>query len=289
MVDNHLARRVRRRQKARNLAQGILLLAMMAGLAGLLAWLVFGPEALLWVLATVLVAGLLRPRIPARWLLSMYGAQPLPRRSAPVLHDIVDELAARAQLRATPVLHYAPTPIPNAFAVGRGADSALGVTDGLLRLLNRRQLAGVLAHEISHIRNGDTTIMSLSDLIGRVVHTLAYVGMWSVLLTLPLTLNVGAIPLLLSAALMVLPTLLSLMQLALARSREYDADLEGAFLTGDPEGLAQGLIALEHAHGRSWERALLPRPRRGDPVALRTHPPTAERVRRLRALTTGRD
>lgn len=280
--------RVRRRQKARNLAQGLLLLAAMASLVGLLAWLLFGREAVLWVLATGLILGLFRPRIPTRWLLAMHGARPLPRPLAPGMHRIVDELAHRAGLDRTPDVYYVSTQLPNALAVGRGADAAILVTDGLLRLLDRRQLVGVLAHEVSHIRNGDTTIMSLADLIGRLVHALATVAMWSVLLTLPLTLNLGPAPLVFSVTLIALPTLISLMQLSLARSREYDADLDGSSLTGDPEGLAQGLIALEQAQRQIRRRAHLPFAHLPEPELLRSHPSTADRVRRLRDLTSQR-
>jgi heat shock protein HtpX len=91
-------------------------------------------------------------------------------------------------------------------------------------------------------------------------------------------------PLLFSAVLVLLPTVVTLLQLALSRSREYDADLEGAALTGDPEGLAEALEALERSDGRVWERIMVPHRRVPDPLLLRTHPPTAERVRRLHAL-----
>jgi len=281
---HEIATRARRRQKTRNVVQGVLLLTAMAALAGGLAWLLFGPRALPWVLAAALLVALFRPRIKSSWLLSLYGAQPLSRGSAPGLHHIVEELGDRAGLGSTPGLYYVPTALPNAFAVGRGADAALAVTDGLLRLLDRRQLTGVLAHEVSHIRNGDTTIMSLADLIGRLVRALATLAMWSLLLTLPLTLTAGPLPVLVSTLIIALPTLLSLMQLSLSRSREYDADLDAAFLTGDPEGLAQALLALQSVAGRVWKRRLGPASERRDPVVLRSHPATGDRVQRLREL-----
>ncbi|GAA5101736.1 zinc metalloprotease HtpX [Haloechinothrix salitolerans] len=268
------------------MAQGALLLAAMVGVLGLAGWLLFGKQALLWVLAGGAIIALLRPRVPARWVLSMYGARPLPRHAAPHLHRIVAVLAQRAGLRYSPGLYYVASPTANAFAVGEDDDAALAVTDGLLRRLTTRQLAGVLAHEVSHIRNGDTAIMSLSDSIGRFVQVMSYVGLASIILTLPLTLSAGdPTPLLLSGVFVVLPNLVTLLQLALARSREYEADLEGVSLTGDPEGLAQGLIVLERLEGRIWERTMVPHGRSSDTLLLRTHPPTAERVRRLAELT----
>ena len=91
-------------------------------------------------------------------------------------------------------------------------------------------------------------------------------------------------PLWVAALLIVVPALMTLLQLALSRSREYDADLAAATLTGDPEGLASALEQLECADGRLWERVMVPRGRIPDPLLLRTHPPTEERTRRLRAL-----
>jgi heat shock protein HtpX len=172
----------------------------------------------------------------------------------------------------------------NAFAVGGPEDAAVAVTDGLLRTLPGRELAGVVAHEVSHVRAGDLWIMNLSDAIGRITHALAYGGVLVVLLTLPLTLGAGSSPLWVVALLALLPTVVSLLQLALSRSREYDADLEAAVLTGDPEGLARALERLDASTGRIWERVLVPHRRAPDPLLLRTHPPTGERTRRLREL-----
>jgi heat shock protein HtpX len=99
----------------------------------------------------------------------------------------------------------------------------------------------------------------------------------------------GVRPVVFSAVLIVLPTVMTLLQLALSRAREYDADLDAATLTGDPEGLASALLALDAAEGRVWERTMVGRARVPDLFLLRTHPPTAERVRRLRSLAPRRD
>ncbi len=279
---------MRRRQKVRNALQGLLLFTCIVAAFSFLVWLIFGLAGLLGVVLGAATLLLIRPRVPTRWMLAMYGAQPLPERAAPQLHRYVHELARRARLPRPPALFYVASPIMNAFAVGRSDDSALAVTDGLLRGLTARQVVGVLAHEISHIRAGDTTIMSLSDAIGRLVQGLSYLGMFGVIATLPVTVAGDLRPLLVSVVLIVLPTVVTLLQLALSRSREYDADLEGASLTGDPEGLASALEALQYGDGRIWERILMPHSRVPDPLLLRTHPPTAERTRRLRALTPRR-
>ena len=178
----------------------------------------------------------------------------VPRRSE--LHDIsVGVLAERAGLAQVPAIYLVPRPEPNALAVGYGREPVLGVTDGLLKLMGTRELTGVLAHEISHLRNGDTRIMMLSDVVGRFVQLLSYVGLWSMALTVPMSVAAQEPVLVLaSALLLVVPTLVTLLQLALSRSRELDADLDGATLTGDPEGLARGLLLLERAGGRGWRR-----------------------------------
>jgi heat shock protein HtpX len=132
-------------------------------------------------------------------MLAMYGARPLPVAAAPQLHRIVRVLAERAGPPVAPGLYYVPSPLTNAFAVGRGEDAGIAVTDGLLRRLTSREVAAVLAHEVSHVRAGDTTVMTVSDSIGRLVHGLSYVGMLLVFLTLPLTLGGDVRPLVFSA------------------------------------------------------------------------------------------
>jgi heat shock protein HtpX len=226
----------------------------------------------------------LRPDVPPRMVLSLYGAQPLPPSVAPDLHRYVRALAERAGLPAVPRLYYVASPVANAFAVGRTTDAALAITDGLLRRLNSRQLVGVLAHEVCHIRADDVRIMNLSDVVGRVTHALAYLGLFLLVLSLPLTMSGSTSPVLVAALLAAVPTVVSLLQLALSRAREYDADLAAAALTGDPEGLASALEQLERTEGRLWERVMVPRRRAPDPLLLRTHPATAERARRLREL-----
>jgi len=272
-----------RRQHRRNVAQGFLLLGGMMAVLGVLAWLLLGPRGVVWVLVAGGVVGAVRPKVPPRWVLSMYGARPLPEAAAPELHQFTAILAQRARLPKTPALYYVASPLINAFALGRPDDSALALTDGLLRHLSSRQLAGVLAHEVSHIRSDDLWIMNLSDVVGRLTHALAYAGVFLVLTT-PWLPGSHLRPLTWAAALAALPTVVTLLQLAISRSREYDADLAGSVLTGDPEGLASALEELERRDSRIWERSMVPHRRVPDPLLLRSHPPTEDRARRLRSL-----
>jgi heat shock protein HtpX len=178
----------------------------------------------------------------------------------------------------------------NAFAVGRPPDAALAVTDGLLRVLSLREMAGVLAHEISHIRNNDLVVMSLADVIAQLTRIMATGGMLLLLITLPAWLaEYSRLPWLLILVLMLAPTFGSLLQLALSRAREYDADLDAAGLTGDPAGLAAALAKMERLQGGFVERIMLPGPRIPNPSLLRTHPPIEKRISRLLSLSPSED
>jgi heat shock protein HtpX len=162
---------------------------------------------------------------------------------------------------------------------------SIAITDGMLRTLTLRELTGVLAHELSHIRNNDLWIMNLADSISRLTSAMAFMGTLLVFVSLPLMLF-GAVsfPLILVILLVFAPTIGSLLQLALSRAREYDADLDAAGLTGDPVGLASALEKLERLQVGGWERIMFPGRRMPDPSLLRTHPPTEERIRRLLSL-----
>jgi heat shock protein HtpX len=170
----------------------------------------------------------------------------------------------------------------NAFAVGQRNDAAIAMTDGLIRSMDLRQLSGILAHEMSHIANGDLKVMGLADILNRVTSFMSTLGLLGIpaVFGMGLDLPVGGLLLLIFA-----PTIGGLLQLGLSRSREYDADLDGASLTGDPEGLAMALTYLEERQRGIWEGLFLPGARMPQPSLLRTHPKTEHRVARLRALS----
>jgi heat shock protein HtpX len=258
---------------------GLALLAVtayvFAGVFGVIVAIVFGAFA---------VAGI--QRISPQMVLSMYKAQPVTRAEFPVGVGIVEELARRAGLPAAPKLHIVPSQMLNAFAVGRKVDSAVAITDALARRLSRRELAGVLAHEISHIAHEDLKVMAFADVVSRYTSVMSSIGIFTLFLNL-----VGLaggysepVPWLGVIVLIVAPTIGGLLQLALSRTREFDADLGAAMLTGDPDGLASALQKLEREQGRPWEQMMLPGSRNPHPSILRSHPPTNQRVARLMQL-----
>ncbi len=267
-----------------NLAQTALLLAGMFGLLIALGWALSGLAGLVvgMVLASLFV--FLGPAFSKAQVLRRFRARRLDMRSAPELVATVAELARRAQLSKSPELYYVPSRIPNAFAVGRTNDAAIAVTDGLLRMLRPRELGGVLAHEMGHIRNRDLWVMALADFFTRTTSGLSTLGKVLLLLQLPMLLagQVVISPWLL-LLLLAAPGLSMLLQLAVSRTREFDADLAAVQLTGDPEALASALTRLEQPRLSFWQKIFGP-PRDLTPSYLRTHPSTKSRIARLRSL-----
>ena len=274
----------RLRHKLANLAHSALLLAGMLTILGVCAWTVWGGTGLLWAALASAAALLLAPGVAPDWAMRLYRGSPLTPREAPELHYLLQQLAARAGLTRVPRLYYLPSRLLNAFAVGNRDQAAIAVTDGLLRRLTLRELAGVLAHELSHVRNNDLWIMSLADLTSRLTGILSWIGLLLLALGLPVLLMGGEMPWLLLLVLLAAPSLMALLQLALSRARELDADLDAATLTRDPRGLASALAKLDRLQGRYWEELLLPGRRMPEPSLLRTHPPSGERIARLLAL-----
>jgi heat shock protein HtpX len=218
-------------------------------------------------------------------VLRMYRAQPLLPQQAPELFALFGDLARKAELAHTPALYYVPTRMLNAFAVGANRSAAVAVTDGLLRVMTPRELAGILAHELSHIRFQDTRLMALGDVFSRLTVTMSQIGQFLLVLSLPAVL-IGArgIPFLGLLVLVFAPMASTLLQLALSRTREFHADAGAIELTSDPLGLAAALAKLERTHsGSLWQRIFVPY-RVQEPTILRTHPATQQRIERLMKL-----
>jgi heat shock protein HtpX len=260
-------------------AAGLLLLAVTAwafgGLTGMISALALG---------TISMAAM--RRVTPQMVLAMYKARPVSPETFPSELRIVAELSQRAGLPSMPKLHIIPSRIMNALAVGHRRDSAIAITDALARNLSTRELAGVLAHEMSHIANEDVKVMAFADMVSRFTSVMSTVGLFS------LFLNIGGfvggsghhVPWLGVIVLLAAPTIGGLLQMALSRTREFDADLCAATLTGDPDGLASALAKLDKAQGRRWESIFLPGGRIVDPSILRSHPRTEDRIARLMTL-----
>lgn len=269
----------------RNALHTTLLLITMLALLGLLGWFLAGTVGIVWALILGAVIMWLAQRASPQLVMRMYKAQPLSAQDAPALQQIVTELAKRAKLPAVPQLYYIPSSMMNAFAVGRRENAAIGITDGLLRNLEMRELTGVLAHELSHIRNNDMRVMSMADAISRVTSMFSSFGKFLLIFNLPLILFGSASISWWAILLMIIaPTLTGLLQLALSRTREFDADLDAIQLTRDPAGLINALRKLEH-YSQNWlQQIFFPGARVPAPSILRTHPHTEDRIARLSEL-----
>jgi heat shock protein HtpX len=229
--------------------------------------------------------------------LRMNGAKEVSYDEAPDLHRLVEELSSRAGL-PKPRLYVIETDAPNAFATGRSpAKGAVAVTTGLMQMLNRSELAGVIAHELAHIKHRDTLIASVAATIAGAVTMLAEMAQWALIFGLGgfgEEEEGGGLGDLAGSLLMIIlaPIAALLIQLAISRSREFSADAGGAEILGDPLPLANALEKLEAAAGRAplevnpaASPLYIVNPLRGGLSGLfRTHPHTAERIKRLHAL-----
>jgi heat shock protein HtpX len=286
MPNQNLNSAALRRHNFRNTLHTLLLILAAAVIAGGMAYSLFGVIGLIGAAIFAGIGIASAGRVSPKMVLGLYKARPLEQHEAPQLHEMVAELARKAELPVIPKLHYVATQLPNAFAVGSREDSAIAVTDGILRLMNLRQIQGILAHEISHIANGDLRVMGMADVMNRITSTLSWLGMIGV----PLVFGAGVnMPLLGLGMMIFAPMIGGLVQLGISRAREYDADLDGATLTGDPEGLASALKLLEEKMSGKIGGVILPGARMKQPSLMRTHPHTEERIARLNALKLDQD
>ena len=270
------------RHRMRNAVQAGLLLGGMGGLLAGVGWFLGGMVGVGGFVVLGIGFLLFSPRVSPGLILRMYGARALHPGEAPGLFRIVESLARRSGLERLPRLHYISSRAMNAFSVGRGAEASLALTDGLLRGLSQRELTGVLAHEVSHIRHNDIWIMGLADSMSRLVWMGSLFGQVLLLINLPMFLmSRNAMPWWPIVLLIAAPSVSALLQLGLSRNREFDADLAAAELTGDPGGLAMALERLEQAQIGLFDRLFRRQRQDAQPSMLRTHPASRERVQRL--------
>lgn len=234
-----------------------------------------------------------------RIVLAMYRAKPLNESEAPQVYRAVREIAMRDHL-PMPKLYWLPTATPNAFATGRNPKhAAVAVTAGLLELMSEEELKGVLAHELSHVKNRDTLVMSIAAAVAGAISMLASWARWGLMFGGGREDNrrQGNAALQLVAMLVIAilaPLAAMLIQLAISRTREYGADETGARLTGNPHALASALEKLHRAvqahpllHANpATAHLFIVNPLKADAIArlFSTHPPIEERVRRLRSM-----
>ena len=226
-------------------------------------------------------------------VLKMYKAREVTRFEAPELYDLIEDLIIDAKL-PMPKICVMPIDAPNAFATGRDPNhAAVCVTQGIMNTLTRDELKGVLAHELAHIKNRDTLIMTIAASVAGAIMMLAYMARWAAIFggvrgSSGRDRGGGALGMLAIAILA--PIAAMIVQLAISRTREYSADKSGAGFAHSPTGLASALKKLDHAAKQrrmpaapNTAHLFIVNPLRGNFLAtlFSTHPPTEERVKRL--------
>lgn len=220
-------------------------------------------------------------------VLASYKAKPVLPEQDPRLYSIVSELALSAKI-PVPKIYKINTAMPNAFATGRNPQhAAVAVTEGILRLLDDRELRGVIAHELSHIKNRDILISCISATLAGAIMTLVRIGFWFGGGRSSRNNSNAIIALLL---MILAPVAAALIQMAISRSREYIADSDGAKISGDPLSLASALRKLAYGNSRqennvstSTAHMFIVNPLKGKDIQslFSTHPPIEERIKKL--------
>jgi len=228
-------------------------------------------------------------------VLRMYRAQPVTEAEAPRLHAIVHRLAIRAQV-PMPAVYRIPTDTPNAFATGRNPEhAAVAVTDGIMRILDEGELEGVLAHELSHVKNRDVLISTIAATLAGAITYLAHMGQWAAMFggSRHADDERDGNPLVMLLLAIVAPIAALVVQLAVSRAREFQADASGARVAGRSAGLASALRKLETASralpmetNPATAHLFIVNPLSGASLSrlFSTHPPTEERIARLNAI-----
>jgi len=226
--------------------------------------------------------------------LAMTGSKPMTEDEHPEVYQIIEKLTANAKL-PMPKLYLTPSPQPNAFATGRNPNhSAVAVTEGLLTILNREELEGVLAHELAHIKNRDVLIGTVAAVMAGVITTIANMAQWALMFGMGGSDEedgglIASLPLIILG-----PIAAMMVQMAVSRSREYLADSTGAAIAGQSRGLANALLKLDGASSRvpmnvnpATSHLFIVNPLSAKRLMklFSTHPPIEDRVRKLQAYT----
>jgi len=280
-----------------NVFKTAMLLAVLTAMLVLIGGAIGGRNGMLIALVFAFVMNFVSYWWSDKIVLAMYGAQPVDEASAPELYNMVRRLASKAGV-PMPKVYIIPSEQPNAFATGRNpAHAAVAVTEGIMRILDNEELEGVLAHEMSHVINRDVLISTIAATLAGAITYLAHMAQWAAFM------GGGrnddderANPIAMILMAVIAPIAAMLVQLAVSRAREFQADASGARLAGRPWPLAKALEKLDmaaHAIPMNANPAtahlFIVNPLSGASLMrlFSTHPSTEERIARLRAMRIG--
>ena len=273
----------------------VFLLALLTALFVWLGNLLGGTTGMTYAFGFALVMNFFSYWFSDRIVLGIYRAREVSESDAPELHSIVRELSQKAGI-PKPRVYIVPTDHPNAFATGRNPEhAAVAVTQGILKLLDTRELRGVLSHEIAHIKNRDILIQSVVAVVAGAITYLAYMARWAFIFGgWGRDDDRGGNPLAMLIIAILAPIAATLIHLAISRVREYAADYSGAYISRDPLALADALAKLHYGASKiplsgsnpSTAHMFIVSPLRGGGFVnlFSTHPPVEERIKRLKEL-----
>ena len=271
-----------------------LLLAVLTALLVIIGGAIGGQQGMVIAFFFALVMNFFSYWFSDKMVLAMYGAQPIEESQAPALYAVVRRLTTKAQI-PMPRVYLIPSDTPNAFATGRNPEhAAVAVTEGIMRILDQDELEGVLAHELSHVKNRDVLISTIAATLAGAITYLAHMAQWAAMFGGRRDDDEGGSnPIAMIAMAILAPIAALLVQMAVSRAREYQADATGARLAGRTWGLAKALEKLQMAQqvapmaaNPATAHLFIVNPLSGQMLMnlLSTHPPLEERIARLRAM-----
>jgi len=271
-----------------------LLLAVLTAMLVVIGGAIGGQQGMVIAFFVALAMNFFSYWFSDKMVLAMYGARPVDESQAPALYAIVRRLATRAQI-PMPRVYLIPSDTPNAFATGRNPEhAAIAVTEGITRILDQDELEGVLAHELSHVKNRDVLISTIAATLAGAITYLAHMAQWAAMFGGRRDDDEGGSnPIAMIAMAILAPIAAMLVQLAVSRAREYQADATGARLAGRTYGLAKALEKLQMAQqvapmnaNPSTAHLFIVNPLSGQALMslFSTHPPLEQRIARLRAM-----
>jgi heat shock protein HtpX len=271
-----------------------LLLAVLTAMLVLIGGAIGGQQGMVVAFFFAVVMNFFSYWFSDKIVLAMYRAQPVDEASAPGLYGIVRRLATRAGI-PMPRVYVIPNDTPNAFATGRSPQHAVvAVTEGIMRILDEEELEGVLAHELAHVKNRDVLISTIAATLAGAITYLAHMAQWAAIFGGRHSDDEeGTSPIAAMAMAILAPIAAMLVQMAVSRSREYQADASGARIAGKTWGLAKALEKLQMAQqvvpmqaNPATAHLFIVNPLSGRSFAtlFSTHPPLEERIERLRAM-----
>jgi len=271
-----------------------LLLAVLTAMLVVIGGAIGGQQGMVIAFFFAIVMNFFSYWFSDKMVLAMYGAQPIAESQAPGLYAIVRRLATKAQI-PMPRVYLIPSETPNAFATGRNPEhAAVAVTEGIMRILDQDELEGVLAHELSHVKNRDILISTIAATLAGAITYLAHMAQWAAMFGGRRDDDEGGSnPIAMIAMAILAPIAAMLVQLAVSRAREYQADATGARLAGRTWGLAKALEKLQMAQqvapmnaNPSTAHLFIVNPLSGQALMnlFSTHPPLEQRIARLQAM-----